>query len=155
VILNGLALPSRYLHRTAGWSYRGRGNRHGAVGADPSAAGLPRWSQRRSRTLRGAPRPGTRRAGSGHGFTGAEPARRPCPPAASRAAERGPSYRCPGGHVTRAAARLDEYVAAFITARLARPDAAELLGPRGSDLDPVEPPPVRGEVVMLKDSADA
>jgi hypothetical protein len=155
VILNGLALPSRYLHRTAGWSYRGRGNRHGAVGADPSAAGLPRWSQRRSRTLRGAPRPGTRRAGSGHGFTGAGPARRPGPPAASRAAERGPSYRCPGGHVTRAAARLDEYVAAFITARLARPDAAELLGPRGSDLDPVEPPPVRGEVVMLKDSADA
>jgi len=42
VILNGLALPSRYLHRTAGWSYRGRGNRQGAVGADPSGAGLPR-----------------------------------------------------------------------------------------------------------------
>ncbi len=48
---------------------------------------------------------------------------------------KGPSYRCPGGHVTRAAGRLDEYVAAVINARLARPDAADLLAPRGSEPD--------------------
>jgi hypothetical protein len=42
------------------------------------------------------------------------------------------AYRCPqrgGGHVTRAAAPLDEYVTAVIVARLARPDAVELLRP--------------------------
>src|SRR5258706_516525 len=46
--------------------------------------------------------------------------------------------RCPacrGGHVTRAAGRRDEYVAAVINARLARPDAADLLAPRGSEPD--------------------
>src|SRR5260221_383344 len=48
---------------------------------------------------------------------------------------KGPSYRCPGGHVTRAAGRLDEYVAVVINARLARPDAADLLAPRGSEPD--------------------
>ncbi len=40
---------------------------------------------------------------------------------------KGRSYRCQYSHVTRAAGRLDEYVAAVITARLARPDAADLL----------------------------
>jgi site-specific DNA recombinase len=48
---------------------------------------------------------------------------------------KGPSYRCPVGDVTRAAGRLDEYVAAVINARLARPDAADLLAPRGSEPD--------------------
>jgi hypothetical protein len=47
----------------------------------------------------------------------------------------GRSYRRPPGCVSRAAERLDEYVAAVITARLATPDAADLLTPRGSEPD--------------------
>ncbi|MHB1432018.1 MAG: recombinase family protein [Streptosporangiaceae bacterium] len=38
-----------------------------------------------------------------------------------------PAYHCPGGHVHRAAPRLDEYVGAVVVARLAREDAAELV----------------------------
>ena len=48
---------------------------------------------------------------------------------------KGRSYRRPPGCVSRAAGRLDEYVAAVINARLARPDAADLLAPRGSAPD--------------------
>ena len=47
----------------------------------------------------------------------------------------GRSYRCPPGCVSRAAGRLDEYVAAVITARLARPDAADLLTPPATEPD--------------------
>jgi hypothetical protein len=48
---------------------------------------------------------------------------------------KGRSYRRPPGCVSRAAGRLDEYVAAVITARLARPDTADLLTLRGSEPD--------------------
>jgi hypothetical protein len=48
---------------------------------------------------------------------------------------KGRSYRCPPGCVSRVAERLDEYVAAVITARLARPDAADLLTPPVSEPD--------------------
>jgi hypothetical protein len=61
---------------------------------------------------------------------------------------KGRSYRCPPGCVSRAAQRLDEYVAAVITARLARPDAADLLAPAVSEPDL---PDLRRRAVTLRE----
>jgi len=52
------------------------------------------------------------------------------------------------GCVSRAAGRLDEYVAAVITARLARPDAADLLTPGVSEPDL---PDLRRRAVTLRE----
>jgi site-specific DNA recombinase len=62
------------------------------------------------------------------------------------------AYRCPnGGHVQRAAVRLDEYVTEVITTRLARPDAAELVTARVSEPDL---PGLRREAKSLRELLD-
>ena len=68
---------------------------------------------------------------------------------------RPPAYRCrePGpGHVVRAAAPLDELVVGTLLARLARPDARDLLAPPGPVVDVAA---LRGEADVLRTRLDA